>query len=86
MYRLGEKQKQNKTGMKLKKKATDKCSFHPSSNTPLFTENGNDHKKPQPDTMQEGKRAREPRFSGYRYITDPASMGQWTSQKMVKKL
>lgn len=36
--------------------------------------------------MQEVKRAREPRSSGYRYITDPASTGQWTSQKMDKKL
>lgn len=36
--------------------------------------------------MQEVKRAGVPRSSGYRYITDPASMGQWKSQKMIKKL
>ena len=68
------------------KKATDNCSYHPSSNTPLFTANGDDRRKRHLDTMQEVKRAGVHRSTGYRYITDPASMGQWKSQKMVKKL
>lgn len=50
-----------------------KCSYQPLSK-PLFTANGDHHKKSQPDTIQKSTDRGEPSPSGYIYFIAPLCM------------
>ncbi|KAL6071557.1 hypothetical protein STEG23_024528, partial [Scotinomys teguina] len=63
---------------------TDKCNSHPLSKKPLFTADGEHHRKPQLDTRQRSTDCEEPSSNGYIYITTPTSMDQGTLKKIIR--
>lgn len=60
---------------------TYNCSLHTSSKEPLFTANGDHHRKPQQDRRQGTGVCGEPSSHGYIYAIVPASTAQETTEK-----